>query len=226
MDYVAAGYFLAPRVARPSYVSGLLPDELLSASPCICPTLPDTWALSWTSDSEAARHERAAALGIAKADVARLVEWITRRFDVDVGWPNVLLSFEAAQALRAAFPAAAALVLFGLAFPRGERERLLAALTPADPREGKAGFLLALERDAAPAPGGVALGHEIVCLPELHSWLCNGLETDVAKLGILPNAHGFIDDLQAATRAAEYCGREDVGAEPGLWLPALVSIYP
>ncbi|HEU5171320.1 MAG TPA: hypothetical protein VFU46_12320 [Gemmatimonadales bacterium] len=55
------------------------------------------------------------------------------------------------------------------------------------------------------------------------SWLCNGLDRLVARdVGIRPNASGLLADADEAHRAVEYISRDDVGAEPGLWLPWLL----
>ena len=39
------------------------------------------------------------------------------------------------------------------------------------------------------------------------------------------NEDGFITSAPEASAAAEYCGRPDVGAEPGFWAPWLVVEY-
>ena len=59
------------------------------------------------------------------------------------------------------------------------------------------------------------------------SWLCNGLETTVAEqLGIRPNASGLISTFEEACRCVEFISRDEIGAEPGLWLPWLVIEHP
>ena len=60
-----------------------------------------------------------------------------------------------------------------------------------------------------------------------HSWLCNSLEGDVnEQFGIAPNGRGLLDTFEEAATVAEYVNRDDVAAEPGLWLPWLVVQYP
>jgi len=58
------------------------------------------------------------------------------------------------------------------------------------------------------------------------SWLCGGQEKDCAeRLGVRPNRRGFIDTYAEASRCAEYISTPEAGAEPGLWLPWLVTTY-
>lgn len=55
------------------------------------------------------------------------------------------------------------------------------------------------------------------------SWLCNGLETVVAeRLHVLPNSNGLIDTFDDAVTIVSHIARDDVDAEPGLWLPWLI----
>ena len=49
----------------------------------------------------------------------------------------------------------------------------------------------------------------------------------VAKdLGIRPGPTGFIESASDALKAADHCGSDEVGAEPGFWAPWLVTEYP
>jgi hypothetical protein len=58
------------------------------------------------------------------------------------------------------------------------------------------------------------------------SFVCNALERDYDKaLGIALNTNGLINSYQDAVRAADYTMRDEVGAEPLLWQPWLVSEY-
>ena len=59
------------------------------------------------------------------------------------------------------------------------------------------------------------------------SWVCNGLEAVCAEhLQVQPNEYGSIPEYADARRCAEYVSRDEVGAEPGLWLPWLITRYP
>jgi hypothetical protein len=76
---------------------------------------------------------------------------------------------------------------------------------------------------------GRLLGFELLNLEDglvLHTWLCNKLETHCANaLGIRPNAAGCIETLEDAQRCREEISREEVGAEPGPWLPFALVEY-
>jgi hypothetical protein len=59
-----------------------------------------------------------------------------------------------------------------------------------------------------------------------HSWICNGLESHCAEqLNIRPNVAGLIEDLAEAERCCQEISRDEVGAEPGLWLPVALVVY-
>ena len=90
---------------------------------------------------------------------------------------------------------------------------------------GEPGVRVALRRDGSVLATGRALGFEALCFNVSLgcSWLCNGLEVPVAReLGIRPNSSGLLSDPEEARRAVAYISRDDVGAEPGLWLPWLL----
>jgi hypothetical protein len=97
-------------------------------------------------------------------------------------------------------------------------DRFLAEEAP-EPRQG---IYRALSNRADPEPGGMILGWEVLCYVygAFHSWLCNGLERDVAeRLGIRPNSVGFIDNAEDALQASEYCSRDELRAATGFWAP-------
>ncbi len=91
------------------------------------------------------------------------------------------------------------------------------------------GTIAAAVKREAPAVGGEILGFEPMAFEDglTCSWLCNGLETVCfEKLGIRPNASGYLKDEADAARAVELIESDETGAEPGLWLPWLLLEYP
>jgi hypothetical protein len=67
------------------------------------------------------------------------------------------------------------------------------------------------------------LGHDYA---SFCSFVCNSLERDYDKeLGITLNANGLISSYKHAVRAADYTMLDEVGAEPLLWHPWLISEY-
>ena len=60
-----------------------------------------------------------------------------------------------------------------------------------------------------------------------HSFVCNALENEyLERLHISLNPNGLIDRYDDAVRAADHTNLDEVGAEPVLWLPWLISEYP
>ena len=146
----------------------------------------------------------------------------------NVGWPRVFFASHDARAFAKRFlPRDQRFKLLGIGLPAGVVEQFLAEQAPG-PSMGVPGVYKAVSNRVSLESGGGVLGWEVLCYDHggFHSWLCNGLETNVAeKYGIRPNEAGFITSAPEASVAAEYCGRQDVGAEPGFWAPWLVVEY-
>jgi hypothetical protein len=227
---VCGGYFLTRAVERPAYVSSdLLPPRILSLSHCICDFVPDLWAIEWVDYSPADRAAEAEKWGIQAADLSQVIEWITEQIDAgEFGWPCVFFSPHDARSFAQRFlPRSEGVRLLGIGLPATDVEQFLATAAPG-PSEGVPGIDQAISSRAGLEEVGTALGWEVLCYEygSFCSWLCNHLERDVAEqFGIRPNETGFIATAGDAVRAAEYCGREEVGAEPGFWAPWLVVEY-
>jgi hypothetical protein len=231
--YRSAGFLVTRRLPRPGYsAADLLPTLIVSASSDIATFVPDVWAIAWCGVEPEDRRAEAAKLGIAPERVEGLVAAVTARVaDAErYGWPNIAFSLDAAwEMARLAAPEGGLLVLeLGLA--RDQVPALLDASAVPEPQPGmapigEAGVRTALRRDLPVLASGRALGFEPLCFNTSLgcSWLCNGLEVAVAReLGIRPNSSGLLSDCEEARRAVAYITRDDVGAEPGLWLPWLL----
>lgn len=219
VEYVSGGYYLA-RVGKRG--------RQISASSCICDFFPDAWAIEWSSSPEERRRE-AEAFGISKDRVPEVVAWATGAMQQEFGWPNEFYTLESAEAARARFiPETKDVVLFGLALHESHVSEFLEAARPKPP-DGESGTFECILRREKPAPGGQRAGFELLATYTgslTCSWRCNELEIVCAeKLGVTPNAHGFIESHEDAERCAEYVAQPEVGAEPGLWLPWLVTLY-
>ena len=231
--YRSAGFLVTRRLPRPAYSApDLLPTLIVSASSDIATFVPDVWAIAWCGVDLEDRRAKAALLGIPPERVEGLVAAVTARVaDAErYGWPNIALTLDSAwQVARLAAPEGGLTVLeIGLA-----REHLPAFLEASTPPPaptgsapfGEAGVRTAVRRELPVLATGRPLGFEPICFDGSLgcSWLCNGLEVTVAReLGIRPNAHGLLSDPEEARRAVAYISRDDVGAEPGLWLPWLL----
>lgn len=235
-DEIAAGYLLVHPAPRPAWTEAtLLPPEIVSASPCFCPQFPGPAAIDWVREDDAKRTAALAKLGLAEERHDEARRWATEHFGTTFGWPSTFYTLsDALEARRRFFGEASPLHVIGLGLPRAHLAAFLEAATPPPPKPGFAptgpsGVLETVQRGEALATGGVRLGYELLALDHGlldHSWLCNGLEVHCAEaLGIRPNAHGFIERLEDAERCAKDVVRDEVGAEPGLWLPWRVVEY-
>jgi hypothetical protein len=231
-DFISAGFFITRLTARQPYMSAeLLPEYILSASACISTFIPDTWCLEWTVNSPERRAEDAQAFELGFETLQRLTSWVTPQFDRSFGWPNVILDLDIANRLVEVFLGH----LDGVkVLEVGLHESFVATLCeqlepppqrPGFAPNGRAGVYEAILRRRQLSARGHVLGFEPLVFDHTlsHSWLCNGLETVVAdNLGIRPNTRGMIDVFEDACKCVEYISTDEVGAEPGLWLPCLL----
>jgi len=226
----SGGYFLTMAVDRPEYVTAeLLPSRLLSLSDCICDFIPNVWAVEWASVEAEQRVAEALKFNVPSSALPDIVNWTTERMNTGaLGWPCVFFSTRDARDFARRFlNVIPDLKLLGIALHTDLVDEFLSEEKPG-PSQGEPGIYTAISSRKPLEPGGSELGWEVLCYEYggFHSWLCNSLESDVAKkCGIKPGAAGFIASANDALAAAEYCGREDVGAEPGFWAPWLVMEY-
>ncbi len=229
--FVSGGFYITRSIQRPDYSSPrLLPKRVVTASPCITKFLPDTWCIEWTNDSTSERIETAAYFGLDENEMYSLISEMTVAFDSSFGWPNAIRDLKFARSIANFFLADTPdirILELGL-----QSEYVRAFCQDAEPEQhagfapvGRQGIHDAILRMQPVARTGVILGfepllsnHTLSC-----SWLCNGLVTAIAEhLEIFPNANGLIDTFEEAQAAVSYIGRDEVRAEPGLWLPWLV----
>ena len=140
-------------------------------------------------------------------------------------------SLDIAKEIKKLFvPTTADVVIIELALHRKFIDAFCAEAAPPRTQEGyaplgKQGRYEAIVKGRTIMPGGMQLGFEPLVFDGALScsWLCNGLEKDIKEqCGISPNKYGFIELFEDACKCIEYISREDVGAEPGLWLPWLL----
>lgn len=236
-DFVAGGYFITRYVKRPEFVSpGLLPEKIVSLSSCICPFIPDCWAIEWTTTDNDSRLKAAKKFELTQDTFKDLTQWVTSRFDKEIGWPNVCYSLETAQTLKHQFLSdLSESTILGIGLHKSYVERFKNFTAPAETKpgyapEGENGVRFCIKKGDHLKEGNV-LGFEPIVTHEVtktleDSWLCNSLESEVnSELGISLNRNGFIDKFDNATKAVEYIARDKVGAEPGLWLPWMIVQY-
>jgi hypothetical protein len=231
---MSAGFLLIKPSPRPNWEGkSLLPEQIVSSSACLCPSFPEPYAISWSSGSEDDQKRRFKKLGLPVERQKEAIDWSTEQFGQVFGWPNVFYRLEDAVAARNRFFPLADLRVIGLGLPMEHAARLIDYATPPPQQagyapDGASGYYEMAQRSQALPDGGNQLGYELanVDLGMLaHSWLCNHLEEHCANtLGIFPAANGLLPDLASAKQCLAEITKEEVGAEPGLWLPwALVE---
>lgn len=233
---LSAGFLLVKPVARPSYVSAqLIPNEVISASDCICPQFPGPYAISWCSTPDDERASLLAAVGVPQDLHGRAIDWATTVFGETYGWPGVFYTADAAREAKAQFLAAAESVkVIGLGLPEEFAAEFVGAATPPTSPpgyapNGESGYRECVRQTNRLPPGGRPLGFEPLNL-QLgmleDSWLCNGLEEHCAlTLQIRPSGNGLLASVEEAIRCCAEIAREEVGAEPGPWYPFLLVEY-
>lgn len=231
-QYICGGYFIA-RLARRDdrWMDGeLLQEKVLSASRCVCATVPDDWAISWERRDKQVRQEAAALFNIPATRLYDLVQWTTVQMnDGRMGWPNVFYTLSLAREfVRQFVPLHSDLRLCGLGLHKQMIGQFLEEAEPCEPANHPAGVYQAISRGYSLEESGKVLGFELLGYKHgnLHSWTCNVLQRTIAdELGIRPNGLGFIESVSAAQRATQYLREGRVGKEPGWWAEWLMVQY-
>jgi hypothetical protein len=235
-DILAGGFLLLRPTPRTNYMSPeLLPANIVSLSDCICPKFPGPYAITWVKATEDHRSHDFDEIGLPPAGRAAVLSWATDAFEKEFGWPHVFYNLEYALAARERFfRGDASIRVVGVGLPSNYRDMFVQDSTPPPPNVGfapmgESGYLKVIRNNGFLPPGGTQLGYEPLSV-ELgtlsHSWLCNGLEEHCfTMLGVRPNSNGLLQTGEEAARCCEEIDREEVGAEPGPWMPWLLYEY-
>jgi hypothetical protein len=231
-NHFRAGFFITKKIDRPEYCSDeLLPDKIISLSNCICKFIPDTWCIEWTGDKNDLRDYSANYFSIDTNLQKKFAKWITGQFDKNFGWPNVIFQIEMAKEIISSFVEAIdEILIIEAGLHRQFLKSFIAAAESTPSAEGYApigrqGLLEVILNRNRLSDNGVTLGYEpLVFNYSLScSWLCNGLEKVAHEhLEIVPNTEGLINCFNDARRCVEFISRDEIGSEPGLWLPWLL----
>jgi len=231
-QFLSGGYYLATPAKRHPSFSALLPETILTVSPCIADVGPngDNWASTTLEEQEA----EASTIGVSPADLPAYLDSfdaITRRTVLPAGMraaaepfevmPFGLSSFAIASELHAQINPLALLLGIGL------HASLAPLLYEQRDRDINRGFGLIdrIEQNQRLSPGRI-LGFEPLGFHAMsfHSWICNYFPDKVSTdLGIQPAANGFIAEFSDAVRATAYIAKAK--GEPAIWLPWLVVQY-
>jgi hypothetical protein len=209
----------------------LLPLMFWTVSRCICESLPDSWVLTWVSD-EASLKKREFFRNLLRMS-QHVFAALQARFDDLLqddrfGFPNVFFDLDPARDFYTRYLQRLPDVkLLSIALP----EIYWAEFKEFTPPDGAAenGVRKKLRERKMLESEALFRGFEILgydCA-SFCSFVCNSLEGEYhTKLGITFNSNGLIDDYEHAVRAADFTMLDEVGAEPLLWRPWLVSEYP
>lgn len=223
-DFIAGGYFLTRPVERNDQfmAADLLPEHTLTLSSCLTDPALEFW---WNHENVA----EAADFGVPSDRWPDLIAWYLDQFESRIGAPGVAYETSVTREFVNRFvPDPAGLVILGCGLDPESAARLITECRTA-PDQGEYGVFEMVEKSLSMEAGGILRGFEVVSYEYglEHSWLCNSLQGDVnEELGIAPNDMGLLDTFEEAATVAEYVNRDEVGAEPGLWLPWLVVEYP
>lgn len=182
-------------------------------------------------------EERAA--DFAKAHISPelkepVMRWATEAFESEFGWENVFYTPEAALAAQERFGLTGSFLLLGIGLPVERLEAFLLEAAPPPRQEGyspvgETGSYRVAKKRKNLAEGGRFLGFELLNIDFgsiQHSWICNGLERHCRDhLEVRPNGYGLISEIEEAFRCCEEISRDEVGSEPGLWLPCGIVLY-
>ena len=222
-EYVSGGYYVVKLISRPSGVSEILPDHLLTLSNCFTTVLTDIIRLQWDDYEKVteAIAEEATEFGIPETQIAELVCWAKTQHN-----SNYLVYSDVAPALELLnrFVKDSTTRVVGIALHQSLLESFQSQL-PKDVNKGL-GSLELINECQPPADGGNPVGFEPLGFEatHFHSWLCHYAPGQVYKrFGIRPNQLGLIDKLGDARKVNEYLLQ--TGAEPAIWEPWLVLDY-
>jgi hypothetical protein len=222
-EYVSGGYYVLKTIPRPSGVSEVLPDTLLTLSSCFTTVVTDIVQLQWDrfENVSEAIAEEAKEFGIPKTKIPELVNWAKAQHNSNY---RVYSGVEPALDLLDRFITDRTTHVVGIGLHRNLLESFESQLTK-DVNKGF-GLVELVNEGRSLAEGGNALGYEPLGFEatKFHSWLCHSAPDEMYKLfGIRPNQLGLIEKLNDARQANEYL--LETGAEPAIWEPWLLLDY-
>ena len=223
IDYVSGGYYVLKAIPRPSDLSDILPDKLLTMSDCFTKVVRDIIQLQWDSYDNVceAIADEAREFGISEARIPELVSWAKTQHNTNY---LVYSEVEPALELRRRFVTDSSTHVIGIGLHTSLLDSFESQLVK-DVNRGT-GLLELVNEKRPPADGGNALGFEPLGFEatKFHSWLCHYAPDEAYKrFSIRPNQLGLIDTLDDARQVNEYLLQ--TGAEPAVWEPWLLLDY-
>jgi hypothetical protein len=229
MDFFVGGYFLVQGIQSADWMNKkLLPAKFWTISGCICEIYPDLWAFNWSSIPSGDYPE---ILNLDDKGFELLQTWADELMKKDeLGWPNVFLNITIARQFYTRYLSHLPdIKLLSIGLPEAYLAEYIEE-NSLDPGGGAGGIYKKLQQREFVSDNEIARGFEILGEEyggRFHSFVCNSLETNYhARLDISLNQHGLIDRYEEAVKATDYTNLDEVGAEPVLWQPWLISEHP
>jgi hypothetical protein len=222
-EYVSGGYYVVKTIPRPSGVSEVLPDTLLTLSSCFTTVVTDIVQLQWDKfeNVREAIAEEARELGIPETKIPELVVWAKAQHNSNY---HVYSDVEPALDLLDQFITDRTTHVVGIGLHKSLLESFNSQLTK-DVNNGL-GLVELVNEGRSPAEGGSALGFEPLGFEatKFHSWLCHRAPDEMYKrFSVRLNRLGLIEKLNDARQVNEYL--LETGAEPAIWEPWLLLDY-
>lgn len=205
------GYYIIAPVLKPNHI-GWDCDLILSASECICDFHPNLNGSLWLNHPQE-QKEYQKALGLSDQDFAEMIAFVCtlhteHRLDHD---SRFLTLSDASTFCQTYLSHLKDLHLIELAVDTGDRSILLEEI------DGQTNIITPLNEVQS---GGRLLGYEILgwdyC--SFHSYLCNGLEKDIAeRYPLQVNEMGLMQ--HAYLEVKEFAKYIEHKGEPVCWLP-------
>ena len=233
LEYTSGGYFLTKRFRRREWMSAeLVPEYVVSLSPCVTEVFPDSWFLNEAPNQT--NIDIAAKMGVQPHRLAELYPWMKRHPPEPANiWPYAFSKLDTASEFAREFlQGAADVLLLGTSLHKEFLEALLGEAGPMHDSMFASGPYVSertevLRLGLPPADDGNLMGFEVFgdAVKESHTLLCTGGEKDVhAEFGIRLNQNGLFGTLRDAHRVAQWASFEG-HAEPCLYLPWRLEQY-
>jgi hypothetical protein len=230
-EFYVGGYFLVEGADLDDWVDGsLLPKRRWDLSPCLNMLHPAFCSLSWFGASPDEREKYRKHLGLDEKWYAAMQNDVESQFDKErIGWGEMFLDLETARGHAAAYLGKVPDVkLFMVALEASHRERLLRDEAPEE-GNGVPGIYLMLKSGIRADLSNGVRGYDVLGydLGSFHSFACNQLEGIFhERLGLTFNENGLLKSYEDAEKASELVDTGDIGAEPVLWQPWVVTELP
>jgi hypothetical protein len=171
-DFVSGGYYVLKDIPRPSDLSDILPNTLVTMSNCFTKVVCDINQLQWDDydNVSEAIAEEAMEFGIPPNQIAELVNWAKAQHNTNY---NVFSEVEPALELRRRFITDPSAHVIGIGLHTSLLNSFMSQLAK-DINQGL-GLLELVKEKRSPADGGNALGFEPLGFEgtKFHSWLCH-----------------------------------------------------